>query len=376
MRHLIVLDPGMDALVGHHLSANVELARTARELGFTCTFAAGADVDSRYPDLLGWPVQAVFTNGPYRRIENVAALDALLHQQQEVVEQYWGLDIPDGACVLMHTPSPWHLQALADRLESAQVRSAVCLMLPTSFWSTDSSVQCRLNDMATNALRRLREGGGVSFAEVPGPFGDDAIFLPLSSGTLAKIDRWTATERMQSTARPRFGYFGRPYGPKGFDVIVDALCGVTVNPDIQFFLPEGYVAVADELRERFPGVQASSVFRSNDRYFADMASVDVVLCAYDPSAYACQMSGVVMEAALSGKATVATHGTALARFVGTHAPDSYRLVDFSASSIREAFADDDQAWRIRQRNAASHRESVRRLRTGAYFFSRAFGSSV
>src|SRR5688500_13837554 len=113
MKTIIVIDPGMDLPVGHHLSANSEIARSAQEMGFDCSFLAARDCNPYDCRFLGCEVIPTFSIGPYVSGEHREQdLASHIAGERQLAAEYESIVIPDGACLLMHTSSPWHLRAL------------------------------------------------------------------------------------------------------------------------------------------------------------------------------------------------------------------------------------------------------------------------
>jgi hypothetical protein len=166
---------------------------------------------------------------------------------------------------------------------------------------------------------------------------------------------------------------------KGFDKIIETLrTGLDrARPyDIEFFLPSGAEWVRDDLKTLAPLVAASSRSRDYGRYLDDMLSVDVVMCFYDPEAYGEQMSGIATEAALLGKATLVTRGTALQRFFDRYSPGSYCAVDFTTGDLLAALTRPAALWRETQARARASMSALRELRRAERFFNVAFGLPI
>src|SRR5262245_44409553 len=379
-RSLIVIDPGMDLPVGHHLSASSEIALSARELGFECTILTSEKCNPADFRHLGCEVLPTFSIGPYLLSEErEQELASYLARDTELSAQYRASVIPDGAYVLMHTSSPWHLKALAERLKNARCNKvAIGLMLSMSYWTKDPAVATVLESMTRRALSDMERYGCFAYSEVGDTAGIGTLVLPLSDQTLRRLQEVDGLGTHRGADREvRMGYFGQPRPPKGFNRLINVL-NRDLGDDkrrivVEFFLPPGFAELTRQINQISPVAHASSSFRDNSRYLADMMSVDVVLCFYDPDLYASQMSGIVTEAATLGKAALVVHGTALQRFLDRYSPGSYCAVDFSDDALVAALMQPSEIWRQRQQRALASRGVLRELRRGKRFFGAAFG---
>lgn len=381
-RTLVVVDPGMDHPGGHHLLTNVELARASEELGLACRFYADRACDPAAFRALGCNVVPTFSIGPY--LSSVPGRDELLSHlaaKDCLVAEYAAVVVPDGALVLMHTACPWHLRALASRLESVVgARVAVGLILPFAFWTADGQLAALLEAMTDRAVSELGRFRCVVYSETGAGKGSVLLLHPFSEGTMTEIDARLAAADGPEESKIRMGYFGMPRRSKGFDLLTGLLASRALDDradlEFEFFLPPGYQDFADDLNRLSPRVRASSTFRDNRRYLADMLSVDVVLCVYDPDSYRQQMSGIVTEAALLGRAALVTADTAPLRFMDTYAPGASQAVDFTPQAVLNGLTQPMAVWRERQARAVASRLATRRLKSAPHFFNTAFGPDV
>jgi hypothetical protein len=107
-----------------------------------------------------------------------------------------------------------------------------------------------------------------------------------------------------------------------------------------------------------------------------MASVDVVLCFYDPSVYYQQMSGIAAEALLLGKPLLVTRGTSIERFLNNVAPRAAIVVDYSLNSLTSALNLPAEAWVNAGRHAKKAAGIIAELKSGQRYLETVFGFST
>jgi len=271
------------------------------------------------------------------------------------------------------------LRALASRLRKTRdTRVAIGLMLSTSYWTKEPRMASFLGAMTSAALSELSCHECFVYSE-NGEFDQtSALLLPISTQTLTCISELETARGFHTRAQElRMGYFGRPSLEKGFnsitEVIGTGLMDGRTDVTFDFFLPPTYAIVSNQISQLSPVVRTSACFRDNRRYIEDMMSVDVVLCFYDPGFYGLQMSGIVTEAALLGKATLVVKNTSLHRFLDRNSPGSCCAIDFSHDALRRALTQPADVWRDKQWKAVASMKVVRELKRAERFFAVAFG---
>ena len=86
---------------------------------------------------------------------------------QQTTADYAQINFIDGARILLPTASPWQLQALAQqKLDTLKdVKIAVGLLLPSTFWTRDPELQVFLDNITWNAIKRLEGANCFVYSE-------------------------------------------------------------------------------------------------------------------------------------------------------------------------------------------------------------------
>jgi hypothetical protein len=374
---LIVLDPALvNKPIDHHWSCWQELAQIGRELKQPIFTYASHNFQLGTKD-------AVF---PFFKTDTYLgdpAIQNWLNSPWEIRDEYKSLNIPADARVLMHTASPWHLDAIAWKLkEQRNFSISIGSILPSKFWSKDPSILITLDGRLRESFAFLREANMLLYSETGeyNYYSSDSINLPMLLQPASQESLTAAIRLRQKSVPPhdriKFGFFGQPKKSKGFRFATDLAINLphtqTHGSEIHFFLPPGYEESIKSLN-RPDKIIGTSEFRSNIKLLTDMASVDVILCFYDPAIYSNQMSGLVADAILLGKPVLVTAGTQLERFVNMVAPGAAIHAEYSFDGLKKAIEMSSILWQTAQQQALNSARVVSELKSGDRFFKIVFG---
>jgi hypothetical protein len=335
MSRLIVIDPEYLDATGHHRSVDLELRTACEEL----------DLEFCLLDRSHFACRTYLSD---------TEIKEWLEQPQSMLEDYASISIHPGDMVLMHTASPWHLFGLANRIKDIQgVKIAVGLIYPLQIWSADEEILRHLSRSLNDLVRQLSWMGAFLYTETG--YLDlgthrlelPSLVLPLSHASLSRIKSFKSRRKSDSPEKTRFGFFGQPRAEKGFDSVLFLLTQYTYfDKEFYFFLPKEY----KRLEARIQGSRGNNSVATyygafdHDQYFEAMASCQVVLCFYDPKYYGTQMSGIVTDAPLLGKATVISSGTEPEKFLQRYCPGTHVSVAYTHESLHDALSLPIDAW--------------------------------
>ena len=371
---LLILDPELNPTFqgGHNWSFFSELEQISRENNLEAAFYG----NKRSPEDRH-RIAPFFETGCYLHEPQVRKW---LEFPSEITACYEQLRVPPSSRIIVPTAAPWHLEGIVKLLDKRNdIRLAVGLLLPLEFWTRDQillrKVGERLN-VSLLALKRLNafiytESGEYHLLGRTVPF--PVVLPPISKRT---SDTAAAFREIRDSGPKRpinFGYFGLPKPSKGFDLLCDYLNNGSAKEGLKFdfFLPE-----QPWLKEFNPKINSARVRINNTtniEMLRDMASVDVVLCFYDPCVYGRQMSGIVFDALLLGKPLLLTKGTSLERFVNDVAPGSAIAVDYSLAGLASALDLPAEAWVNATRYAQKAANIISELKSGQRYLKTVFG---
>ena len=375
----MVLDPALSlADHNHHNFLHREIAQASAELDLDCAVFGSAW--NQPADCRG--IVPFFESDTYYFFADV---DDYRSRESEIrgkaARDYSRLDFTDGARVWLPTASPWQLEALAGALRRGpRVRLAVGMVLPARFWSADSALQRRLDEMTWDAVASL-VGLDPFFYSETGHALDRGREVPLptcipmiSDATLRLCEELSDADRQTDDELVTFGFFGGLFEHKGVSSILAAAKECRLDPRtrrISFVIPPEFHARASELEGTSESISVASSPLGNDEYLRRMSAVTAVLCCYDAAFYAHQMSGIVTEAAALGKPVIVSAGSSLHHFLLRHAPGTTVAVA-DVSDLAAALKRPSRYWRALARSAAATAPVVRELKRFKRFLQMAF----
>jgi hypothetical protein len=358
MSKLILIDPEYLDATGHHRSVDLEIRKACEELGlefclldrshFTCrTYLSNTEIKE-------W-----------------------LEQPHLILEDYARISIHPGDMVLMHTASPWHLFGLANRIKDLRgVNIAVGLIYPVQIWSTDEAVLLQLSRSLSDLVRQLSGMGAFLYTETGyldlGTHRIElpSLVLPLSNASLSRIKRLKSSQQSDSPEKTRFGFFGQPRAEKGFDGLLSLLAQNTYSDkEFHFFLPTEYKRLEARIQGSGGNNSVATYFGAfdHDQYFEAMAACQAVLCFYDPKYYGTQMSGIVTDAPLLGKATVISSGTEPEKFLQRYCPGTHISVAYTPESLHDALSLPIDVWSKLSSNANASESLLMEIKSARRF---------
>ena len=327
MNSLFLLDPALTLdEFDHHYCNFKEVSLTCREMQIDLHVLASAwcKTSSNHSATPFFKSQTYyFFESMSDFLSRIDAINTLVHN--DYAETLFG----EGARILLQTASPWHLRGLAERLDPVNnIRIAVGLILPSSFWTKDPELQILLDEMTAHAISRLERKNLFLFSETG--YSKASGHLPLCLGALMSDTSLQLCKKLANQKNRdntdncvTFGFFGGLFDHKGLHLIVDAAkyAASHVGHRIVFFVPPHHQNRISSLN--MSGLECVEISTSEllyEFYLTKMGSVSAVLCCYDRAFYGEQMSGIVSEAAALGVPAIVTRGTTLDRFLLTYAP--------------------------------------------------------
>lgn len=379
---VVYLDPGLGAGKGHNFAMVHEFDQalaSERDLDLHHVLQQQASAE-RLPALKGRVHNTIKIDG-YTRLAATEVLDA---QRKEALLTSVAADlaqtgVQDADVILMPTVYPLHLLALAQHVPLApHCRVVLGLLLPCSFWSPDSLTERALagwmvdsvNLLANKAqLLAYSETGTFRFADNVVPMA--TLLPPVARPNAALVRDLAARARNASPTdgAPILGFFGSPFGTKGFALLIQTLQAMAQankqpSMQVQIHLPPGHEAMCAQLRALAPWIMATSADTDNATYLRQMAAVDVVWALYDPHEYNTKMSGIVPEAISLGKPLLLADGcTALQDFLERHAPGSFVLAPYDGSGVEASLGMERTDWLHPLRCAQAHAPLLQEMKS-------------
>jgi hypothetical protein len=367
-RDLVLIDPALSDTTphGHHWSSYRELRQITREHFVPLRVYGSASNCHNQKD-----IQPHFDAGTYLSAPDIIRWS---RERSNITANYHRMIIPRDAVVLMPTASPWHLEGLISLLEQRpDLAVSIGLILPPQFWGIDPYISRLIDYTMSQSIKALMDRGAYIYTETGDytigsrHFDFPQLLQPISNQT----QRYISNIRFSTNSVLTYGFFGSPKNTKGFKLIVDAV--KALNPQsrrVKFFVPTtqdcGHtLASSDALASCDAAVRRTT----NEEMLSDMASVDVVLCVYDPLVYNSQMSGIVSEALLLGKPLIITNGTSLERFCNQVAPGAAMTINYSTEDLVAALQAPTGTWEILARRAEAAANAVSAMKSGARFLN-------
>ncbi|HSM69935.1 MAG TPA: hypothetical protein VK851_00190 [Anaerolineales bacterium] len=358
MSRLILIDPEYLDATGHHRSADLELGKACEELGLEFCLLDRSHFGCR------------------TYLSDIE-IKEWLEQPHLILEDYARISIHPGDMVLMHTASPWHLFGLVNRIKDLRgVKIAVGLIYPVQIWSADEAVLRQLSQSVSDLVKQLSgmdaflytETGyldlGTHRVELP------SLVLPLSRASLSRIKSLKSNQQCDYAGKTRFGFFGQPRTEKGFDSLLSLLSQNTYSDkEFHFFLPTAFKRLEPRIQSSRGSNSVATYYGAfdQDQYFEAMASCHAVLCFYDPKYYGAQMSGIVTEAPLLGKATVISSGTEPEKFLQRYCPGTHVSVAYTHESLHNALSLPIDVWSKLSANANASESLLMAIKSARRF---------
>lgn len=376
---LVYLDPDLNAgkaHLGHHWTAFSEIRKIGIEnRRATIFYGSRSSLESAQD------IYPVFATGNYL---SESEISEWLNDPSIVRSQYRELYIPRGSTVLLHTSSPWHIDGLVSLLKRREdINCAVGLLLPLSFWTKDPRTLQKLSEVMGSLLSYLRDSHQFLYSEtgsyrIGSSYINTATLIPpISSKTQNHIERLRKRKPKRVPRSLRFGYFGQPKNTKGFDRIWEAILTGVADEScrIEFFLPEDYQYFADPINSK-PWCSAVLQKRGIKSYYSAIASVDVVLCFYDPEVYSDQMSGIVADALSVGKPVLVSKGSSLERFCESVSPGAAVATEYTLDGLRQGLRLPQSVWHTAEDLAKRSAAIVSLMRCGERYENIIRGSNL
>jgi hypothetical protein len=382
---LLVLDAGLSLNdFNHHRFLCSEILTASREMGIHCTILASAHNHS--PDFREADVVPFFDADTYYFFDDLNDYRTRSHQILAVAAQdYARLEIAPGTCILLHSASPWHLEALANALRCARdVRVAIGLIFPSSFWTKDKALQQLLDEMSWRAIDSMSHSKLFLFSETGFSLRNGRpVALPtcvsmMSDATLSLCHDLAGAHSAIPDHIVTFGFFGGLFEHKGVARILDAARNASLDgryTRIAFFVPPEFHNRAADILGSSDSIVFAAAPMDNKEYLRQMSSVTAILCCYDAAFYTNQMSGIVTEAAALGQPVIVSTGTSLHRFLLQYAPAAAVPVDSDPACLSEVLTRPIAYWDERKKRSAASIRLVRELKSFRRFFRMAFGAS-
>jgi hypothetical protein len=376
------VDPGLSGPLGHNAAMVEEFdASLVREYGHVVSYAVGASVDARdFPHLSGRLVPAFRIDGYARPgpsdLHDPTRLSRIIETIATDLQSSAVLD--DCDAVLMPTAYPFHVRALAllaPRLRGRRV--VIGLLLPARYWTPGGTPAADVADLFGVGLHLLGKEAELFLYNETGTFElRDSVLslprlLPPFGTTSAKRVRELAARSLTGdrTQAPSLGFFGSPFGSKGFGMLASAVervaqAGGEPRTRLVVRLPQGHEAICKRLQEMAPWVDARSERTSNEAYLAEMAAVDAVWAFYDPAEYGDKMSGIVPEAlSLSKPLLIADGCRGIEDFLEWQAPGSFMCGAYDERTVVDVLSLPAPAWSRASSCAREHAPLIAQLKS-------------
>ncbi len=364
---LIYADSGLLSNTGHHAPVCRTILRELHARGVQTVLLAGATIDSDLrEELAAFPLFRIssyhFTTGD----PLCGWFDGFLRGTQQTAEDYSRLSDTTRDDILYVTGvQPAHLAGLIEwlgKLPPERMPAVVVdLIFPPGMdpkpgsnnevWESRDPredgravfyrhIGLRLKEMNLTRLRFVTE-----YPDLPKIYGilllRDIAYTPALPLALPANLRRRAGVRPMTVGivghqRPDKGY---AFMPEVFGAPLKARDDIRIlvhnSGPMKFRLPETDRALAD-LAARDPRLALRDEALSPDQYEAVLASIDLMLCPYDPKIYRTALSGVVMECLIRAIPVVVPGGTVNADQFRIFGPSGVAFERFDAASITAA----------------------------------------
>jgi glycosyltransferase involved in cell wall biosynthesis len=349
----VLLDFAYKNSRGHHHALNQLIASAARAAGRRPVVYASRYLDSA---LRTSDIRPAFRTTVYQPVENGLELERKaqdIHTKTIVDLLLLPLRVlaDRNTVILVHTATPWHLNALVTVLAAgrARCRIHVYLMLPPTH-----DVPAHLEPAQAGAYAEVWQRARDSkllmhFWSENRPLAasfrklgvSDIEYLPLPGGALGPGTTPRASE--PRTGPVSFLFIGDPRPEKGFGLVLEALQQAAAQGvSLLFRLRLTHLAPEDRAildRHVGPGLDYRvQDFYADDDYFGELASADVVLLPYSPLAYRVKNSNIVAEALGCGTPVIIPGGeNSLRGYLAEVAlPCGVEMREYSGSGLLEA----------------------------------------
>jgi glycosyltransferase involved in cell wall biosynthesis len=351
MTQLIVIDPGLLELSGHHFNYNASIFRECRSRGIDVSIYAHSACSDDVAEVL--PIKRCFDINIYdwqtvntrKDMENkfkifnnsveenlvdkvnvnlgpddlILILTTTVHQIVGVMKWYSQLKNPKPRICMQFMHHPWYLG-----LESDPDFCTSILQQAMTSWEDDGSLRVTFaadNDLLANFLNKI---SGLPIRTLPMP-----INYPVGSFTGSR----------SNPERVRFGFLGDGRLEKGLHHFVGAILDQKAEnvPNAEFFIhisnQQGRNAYY--ILKNVPNCTVLCKQFTSVEYWDSAKSCDAIVLPYDPKYYHIRGSGILFEAMGLGKPVIVTAGSCLDWLVAKHGGAGMRC-DFTPESLLDA----------------------------------------
>jgi hypothetical protein len=351
MMRLVVIDPGLTEMSGHHFNYNNSIFKECKSQGIEVSIYAHSECKQELIDIL--PIMPCFDLNTYAyqeintredmiykfnlfnetieknlnenlkipldRDDVILLLTSTVHHLLGVLAWYSALENPKPRICMQFMHQPWYLG-----LEDDPDFCTSLLQHAMRAWSGDSSFRVTFaadNDLLANFLRKI-SGFPIRILPMPIQYPDAS---PAQDGL--------------GYGRVRFGFLGDGRKEKGLHHLVNAiLMQETKNiPNADFFIHisnQNGRSAQDFLKNVENCTVLCKEFTSKE-YWDAAENCDVIILPYDPKYYHIRGSGILFEAMGLEKPIIVTEGSCLDWLMAKYGASGMRF-DFTPGSLLNA----------------------------------------
>jgi glycosyltransferase involved in cell wall biosynthesis len=356
MMKLIILDPGLTELSGHHFNYNSYIFKECKVRGIGLTIFSHAACDESVADVL--PIRRCFDVNTYdcqtvvtqedmkykfstfnnmmevNLLETVdiqfdpediiIMITATVFQIVGVLNWYSTLPVERPRICIQFMHQPWYLG-----LESDPDYCTSLLRHAMGAWADQSDLRITFAADQDVLGNFLHEVSGFPIRILPMPI--DYPPLPIGESPIG--------EGKAGTGRLRIGFLGDGRPEKGLHHLVRAIIDQKDDPlpNVDFFIhisnQQGRIAY--DLLKDVPNCTVVCKQFTGAEYWETARSCDVIVLPYDPKYYHIRGSGILFEAMGLGKPIVVTSGSCLDWLAAKYNGAAVRC-GFASESLLEA----------------------------------------
>ncbi len=326
---LVLVDPGCMEALGHHPEIDGIIKDHCDSRGIDAQVFVGRGCDEAVVQAL--KAHAVMSPSVYIRVPpHPAKTEALLEELNEASfdDLQKNLNaLEDGATILVHTATHWHLMAFArfarDHREK-KYKFRFLLRLPYNF----SALQESISDASADVIRAYLQKTFAQWNEFEGDvkfFTDTpdlaAQYQKISGAPFGRVPIQVdfrecapiAAAKKNKDKGPVFLLAGNARREKGFGLLPGAIESYYGQGGRGSFVIQSIDSWEEETGKELAkfGARVAVLGKALPRkdYFRLLQSSDAVLAAYDPASYRLRTSHILIEALGAGRPVVATKGT-------------------------------------------------------------------
>ena len=320
---LHILDFAYQSVRGHHHSLNAIITQAAEDAGYIAQVYASKQISKA---LISSSVLPAFRSDVYWRATDASSLE----RRGAAIFVRTCMDLLflplQGLCnsksvILVHTTTPWHLQALLTVLGAARSKSRINIffMLPPDYHATQ--------ELLVQQQAAYLEAGKISVKQALHIryFVENELLakvyrnLGFPNLICAHLPAKNLPENYNSHSgsacdMPCFLFIGEPRPEKGFQLIMDALeIASQRSLGLQFrmrlsWLGAEHRAILESYDWALLDLEVYEGGIPDDLYFDSIRTADAVLLPYNPIAYRTKNSNIVSECLICGTPVVVTGG--------------------------------------------------------------------